>query len=207
MGLIHLLAQQTNTQQWIKFGVQKSLNRSWELSLEEDLRCEIQDLSLKSYRTDLGISYKFNNEIKSSFHIKLISKPISMWASDNEFRSYFDLDFSKKTKWFRIENSLRIFYQDKRFIPDPDDHFFADSGLRYKLEFKTKSTNKTKAFIGSQLYVPFSMMTVNRFRLYFGSDYKINQQNKLEFLIYYQRKFSGKNIESIIPSITYQFSF
>lgn len=215
LSLSSLQAQQIPEDAWLwnTLEIDKKLTRSLSLDFTEELRLFDNMSRINLFFTNIGINYKLNKNFKFSLVYRFINKNQNDVYYSKRHRLYLDISYRHSFKDFNFIYRIRFQGQVR-------DYYSSDNGrnieryMRHKFDFQY-NYKKFTPYLAAEFRFQFTNPNFyygndlwDRYRLYAGSDYKINRQNSFGLYYMIQRDFNNKNIErDYTIGIEYSFSF
>lgn len=159
--------------------------------------------------SDIGVTYKFNKNIKTSLDYRFINKQQTIQEQSFRHRFYWTLTLKKKVKPFILSYRHRIQYQLEDILTSENGHI-PDYYSRSKITVKYP-LEKFTPFIASELYskiINWDQLLPNRYRLYAGCGYSFNKTNELNLYYLIDRRFNQKDpLTNYVIGIAYSHTF
>jgi len=170
------------------------LNKKWNLGLEQQLRLENNSSEVDEYFTQLEASYKVSKKIKLGGGLRFIrfnDNQGDIQGYENHFR--FNLDATYKHKVKDLDLSYRLRYQNKNNLGlSTSQGDYANQNIRLKVgaEYNIKKWPLDPKF-SAEIFNHFEKedddIGFTKYRLTFGTDYKIKKVGTLGIFYRYQK--------------------
>ena len=189
---------------WVSTGISYRIS-DFNFGLEEGIR--FTETQTNQTYSDVSVKYKFNKYLRTGFTWRNAQKNGFLDASriDNRFSGDILGRFKKK----KTLTFLRLRYQSKYkdwFVRDNGD--LPESYLRTKLGFRYSLRKKLNLETAAEGYYAFKndARYINRYRIYFGVNYRVKKQHAIELGYIYQSRVQEANPETgNIVSLSYSY--
>ena len=197
-------SQYTTSNAWVSTSVSYRIS-DFTFGLEEGIRFTESDIN-QTY-SDLSIKCKINKYLRTGFTWRNAQKNGFLDADriDNRFSGDIIGRYKKK----KTLTFLRLRYQSKYkdwFVRKNGD--LPESYLRTKLGFRYSLRKKLNLETAAESYYAFKndARYINRYRIYFGVNYRIKKQHAIELSYIYQSRIQEANPEAgHIVSLSYSY--
>lgn len=129
--------RETDTELWLKAGVEFDLAKKWKVAIEEQLRFDEQIEAVKNYHTELELKYNLSDQLDLILASRFIRKNDEL-GYENLFR--YQIGAGVKHEWQQLEFKHRALFQNRNELGvseiegDIPQHYFRwKSGLEYKI--------------------------------------------------------------------------
>ena len=205
-----LLAQVSDAALWTSVNIEKKINQRIAIGLSNEFRFNENMSELGTIYNDLGVSYRFNKNLRVSLNYRFINKRLLDDSYSQRHRFYVDL--TGKKKFSPVECIVRL-----RFQQQYKDMYVSEDGLtpafyfRPKLSLKYVEFNKLEPFVSYEAFFPLwsgSPDIPDEHRFSAGIDCNFDRRNSIEIFATYNLEF-GKRLkqDDFIAGIGYSFSF
>ena len=197
-------SQYTTGNAWVSSSISYRVS-DFTFGLEEGIR--FTETRINQTYSDVSVKYKLNKYLRTGFTWRNAQKNGFLDATriDNRFSGDILGRFKKKKKL----TYLRVRYQSKYkdwFVRKNGD--LPESYLRTKLGFRYSLRKKLNLETAAESYYAFKndARYINRYRIYFGVNYRIKKQHGIEVNYIYQSRVQEANPEvGHILSLSYSY--
>ena len=136
---------------WTGVKVEKKLGKSWEVSLEEEMRFQKDASEIASYFTQAGIDYRINRNFTIDGRYRFIQNQ----KKDGSFetRSRYNLDLKYKTSFYFISVHARLRYQKEVESMDLlNNRIPYEKYMRYRAEIRYELMKDLTPFVSAELF-------------------------------------------------------
>ncbi len=190
---------------WITLSVQKPFTKRLTAVVDQEFRLKENYQRINLFYTNLGIDYKFSNNIKLSPTYRSIQK--QRLDGSFSYRHRLMLDATIKKKFEKITLSERIRYQ-----AEVGDYLSSEKGklveqfLRLKTDLKFTSLKKISPYISCEVRYqirdpkgkgPFSDNGFHRIRYVAGAEYQLKKNHNINLYYLIQTEYYIADPESI----------
>lgn len=192
---------QDGTALWTGIGIEKKINKKFEVKLNAQTRF-VDDVSyLQTYFGEVGLSYKIIKNLEIAGYYRFVNRRKDETRDfNNRHRFYGDLSYGQKLGPIKFEYRLRYQHQFK----DNDGEVGFDSSYwRNKLEVSLPNKSKFTPFVSGDLFYEIGT-GFDQIRPKAGVSYKINKRNSIEANIFTNVDIDGSEKANPIFGLTYK---
>ncbi|WP_340158978.1 DUF2490 domain-containing protein [uncultured Maribacter sp.] len=198
----------SDLQSWNTLGLEYEPNKKWSFGLEQQLRLDENISEISEYFTQLETKYAITKKFDIGLGLRYIRENDNegnVQGYENHFR--FNVDASYKHKINNLELKYRLRYQNKNELGiGTSEGDYAKQYLRLKAAVEYDFDNwKLDPNFSAEIFNRFENEDAdqyNKYRLTFGTDYKIKNFGKLG--LYYRFE---ESINVDIPETTHIIGF
>lgn len=195
LNLIYLTSlcygQRSDANLWASVSLEKLASPQVLLHFKQAARVSQNITQLNYSFSDIGVTYKFNKNIKTSLDYRFINKLNSIQDLSLRHRIYWTLTLKKKLKPFILVYRHRIQYQ-------LEDVNSSETGQTPKYYTRSKITikydlNRFTPYIASELQskiVDWEQLESRKLRFFAGCNYKFNKTDELNLYYLIDKRFN-----------------
>lgn len=205
-----VFGQQPDFGIWYDVGVEKNLNKKFDLTLDGVLRTNANAAQTDQFYLESGISYKMNKYIAASLNYRWIYKHEEGSVFYSRYRWFTDVKLSYPLN--RLKFSARLRYQNQyksNYESEKDkivDHY---GRIKARCLYNIRSS-PFSPYISLEYFYPLFNKIGNfadKKRSTIGMEYKITKKNTINLEYIFQRDYLPQLADIHIISLNYQFSF
>lgn len=213
LNLIYLTSlcygQRSDANLWASVSLEKLASPKVLLHFKQAARVSQNITQLNYSFSDIGVTYKFNKNIKTSLDYRFINKLNSIQDLNLRHRLYWTLTLKKKVKPFVLVYRHRIQYQ-------LEDVYSSETGLTPQYITRSKITikydlNRFTPYVASELQskiVNWEQLVSRKLRFFAGCNYKFNKTNELNLYYLIDKRFNKIDpLTNYVIGIAYTFTF
>ncbi len=177
---------------WTSFSIEKKISQAASLAINEEFRFNENVSEVGTFFTDIGVTYKLNNDLRVSGSYRFINKKRLDDSFSKRHRYYFDLSYKRKIN--KTTSAIRV-----RFQSQYADVFSSDDGavpewyLRPKISLRCNMKGKCTPYVSSELFYHFAVQEFDNVRYTFGMERKLSGKLDLDLFFLHQRAFNVEN--------------
>lgn len=176
-----LFAQSTDFQTWNSIAAEKSFDKKWTVSLEEELRLQDNSTRLRSNYLDLDVTYQCSKRFDVTGAFRFIMKPDELAT-----RLYVDFSYSQPINDWTVKGRIRVQHE---FVPNAQDENY----LRPQLTIEYRISKKCEPFIEEELFYQLFYYEGDQFnesRTSAGARYKFNKNHSVKMSYLFEKEFN-----------------
>lgn len=198
-----LRAQTEDLGMWTTLSLNKDLGEKFAVGIDQELRLRDNLTTLNLIYTNVGASYKVADFFKVALTYRFIDKHKDDLSWGIRHRGYIDLTFKVRPAKFSIGYRARLQAEWRGAGYDDRYGTVPEVFLRNQLKIGYIATDKIEPYVGTELRwqiqnprIPYHN-TIDRIRLFGGSNYEINKHNTVGAYFLYQHEFNVIDPETL----------
>jgi hypothetical protein len=191
-------AQSTEFLTWTSIAAEKSFDKKWKVSLEEELRL-LAGSRLRSSFLDLEVTYQCSNRLDVTGAYRFIVRP-----NELAMRLYADFTYSQPLSDWTVKGRIRMQHE---FITNKQDEYY----LRPQLTIAYRISKKWEPFVEEELFYHIFFNEGDQFdesRTSAGTRYKFNSHHSIKGYYLFGKEFNvNAAFTANVAGIAYKYEW
>jgi hypothetical protein len=179
---------------WTAIDIEKKFGENVRINLEQQLKLHTNATKLDDYIIDAGLRYKLNKNFSLGANLRYTYDQKRWRSPENNYRYNLDFIYSGKlTDKLTIGYRLRHQHEYIDLFRENSQHKRNCYGIRNKVQMKYKLNKKNEMFFAFELFrliETYREPYFNKFRIYFGDEYKTKKFGKIALSFGYEQELN-----------------
>ncbi len=187
-----VLAQVKDAGLWLITTAEYDISQKFSTEITEELRFNENVTELGKFFTDIGISYRFLKDFKTSFHYRFINERKRDDYYSQRHRWYLDVGYYLKKK--PLELNIRTRYQSQYAnYTSSADGKVPSSTWRNKIGLRIDPGKKWNPILSFELFTDMKRKLNEKVRFIAGVNYKPDLKHQFSLFYLHQRDLNQNN--------------
>jgi predicted porin len=197
-------------EQWTSIGISKKINKSWSISLDQEMRFSKDISQFDIYLADLGVDYKINKHFTLGANYRFYQNKDSYGNFQTEHRWSSDLKYKQKINRFTLAYRMRFQNKDEDFFTGETSNNLYNLRNKFSIDYNIKSF-KLDPFFDVELYRQIEDVNtteLTKLRWTLGVEYSLKSLGDIQLFYRIDNELNQSyNKDTYIVGVGYKFSF